>query len=191
MRTKTLKLLGSTLVVGVLAVAPARAEERSAYRDDAATWRHAALMIEEGRETFRLDNFGNEDFWGGALRLNESIAGAANGGAGPGLSPAAALLLGLKVDAEALPESVIQALLEKQVDLDDPAVTLAIARARRCRRREGFVDDYERLRSVGITCALCHSHGRRLVRTRHWQTARRLGEPRPRRRRDHRFLADL
>ena len=66
MRTKTLKLLGSTLVVGVLAVAPARAEERSAYRDDAATWRHAALMIEEGRETFRLDNFGNEDFWGGA-----------------------------------------------------------------------------------------------------------------------------
>ena len=61
----------------------------------------AALdRIKLGRAIFRRDTFGNQAFWGGALRLHEAIAGRANGGTGPGLSPNAALKLGLKVDVE-------------------------------------------------------------------------------------------
>ena len=67
-------------------------------------------QIANGRNAFRFDTFGDEDFWGGALRLHEAIAGAANGGVGPGLSPKAALGLGLKVDVRALPPSLVGAL---------------------------------------------------------------------------------
>ena len=56
--------------------------------NDIVTGLHAAKLIREGREIFRFDTFGSEAFWGGALRLHEAIAGAANGGTGPGLSPA-------------------------------------------------------------------------------------------------------
>jgi hypothetical protein len=66
--------------------------------------------IEQGRRIFRVDTFGNQAFWGGALRLHEAISGSANGGVGRGLSPNAALKLGLKVDANALPPAVVAAL---------------------------------------------------------------------------------
>ena len=58
----------------------------------------------KGRETFRFDTFGSEDFWGGKLKLHEAIAGEKLGGIGPGLSPEKALELGLKVDVNAIPE---------------------------------------------------------------------------------------
>src|SRR5262245_102273 len=61
----------------------------------------AARMISQGRHTFRFNTFGDEAFWSGLLGLNAAIAGAAHGGIGPGLSPAQALALGLKVDATA------------------------------------------------------------------------------------------
>src|SRR5262245_60051482 len=64
----------------------------------------AVQTIIEGRETFRYETFGDEQFWGDQLRLHEAIAGADNGGVGPGLSPRDALALGLKVDVDALPE---------------------------------------------------------------------------------------
>ena len=47
---------------------------------------NAMQMIEEGRETFRFDTFGDEAFWGDALRLDEAIKGERFGGVGPGLS---------------------------------------------------------------------------------------------------------
>jgi hypothetical protein len=37
--------------------------------------RNAARLIEEGRQTFRHDTFGDEVFWGRTLRLHETIAG--------------------------------------------------------------------------------------------------------------------
>ena len=43
------------------------------------------------------------------------------------MSPATALAVGLKVDVDALPPAVIAALKAGQVDLDDPAVTVAAA----------------------------------------------------------------
>src|SRR4029079_5942359 len=86
----------------------------------------ALASIGRGRQTFRFDTFGDEAFWGGTLRLHEAIAGPAHGGVGGGLSPRAALGLGLKVDVDRLPRSVRQGLVAGTVDLDDPAVTLAL-----------------------------------------------------------------
>ena len=93
---------------------------------DRANARSALEMFVEGRETFRFDTFGDEVFWGDTLRLHEAIMGARLGGVGPGLSPNAALNLGLKVDRAALPDDLVQALGAGQVDLDDPATTLAL-----------------------------------------------------------------
>ena len=67
---------------------------------------NALRMIDEGRQTFRYDTFGDEAFWGGALKLHQAIAGAKLGGVGPGVSPATALAVGLKVDVDALPHSL-------------------------------------------------------------------------------------
>src|SRR5690348_6422927 len=65
--------------------------------------RNAARLIAVGRHTFRYDTFGDEAFWGDTLKLHRAIAGAKHGGVGPGVSPASALALGLKVDVDALP----------------------------------------------------------------------------------------
>ncbi len=117
----------------------------------------AARMIDEGRTTFRDDTFGDQAFWGGALRLHEAIAGEDNGGVGPGISPVAALGLGLKVDVQALPDDVVSALAAGAVDLEDPATTLALLRAKAVLGLTGFFDDSGQLSSLGIQCALCHS----------------------------------
>jgi len=39
-------------------------------------------MFAEGRQIFRHDTFGDEDFWTGKLRLHEAIAGERFGGVG-------------------------------------------------------------------------------------------------------------
>jgi hypothetical protein len=118
--------------------------------------RNGVDMITEGRQIFRFDTFGDEAFWGGALRLHEAIEGAAFGGVGPGVSPRTALSLGLKVDGDALPKAVIGQIEAGKVNLDDPAVTLALLRLDAVVGVRGFFNDGS-LRSVGITCALCHS----------------------------------
>src|SRR5512140_598148 len=82
--------------------------------------------LDEGRRIFRYDTFGDEAFWGDTLRLHEAIAGSANGGVGGGVSPRTALAVGLKVDVDALPRSVVDALRAGKVNLDDPATTLAL-----------------------------------------------------------------
>src|SRR5689334_22165134 len=79
---------------------------------------NARRMMEQGKQIFRHDTFGSEDFWGGKLRLHESIAGEALGGVGAGVSPNAALALGLKVDAEALPAELVEQIKAGKVDLD-------------------------------------------------------------------------
>jgi hypothetical protein len=120
------------------------------------TIKNAADTIVQGRRTFRFDTFGDEAFWGGALRLHEAIKGAALGGVGSGVSPRIALTLGLKVDAEALPQDLIDQIKAGQVNLDDPAVTVALLRLDAVVGVRGFFED-DSLRAVGITCALCHS----------------------------------
>jgi hypothetical protein len=104
--------------------------------------------MNEGQDTFRNDTFGDEDFWGGTLRLHEAIAG---------VTPRMALGVGLKVDADALPRGVKKALRRGQVDLDDPATTLALLRADAVVGVKGVFGADGNLASMGIQCALCHS----------------------------------
>lgn len=114
--------------------------------------------LAEGMQTFRYDTFGDEDFWGGALKLHDAIQGSKFGGVGKGISPKTALSLGLKVDVDALPASVVNALKAGKVDLDDPATTLALLKAKSVVGVMGiFTSDGKSLKSIGITCALCHS----------------------------------
>src|SRR5262245_30335868 len=120
-------------------------------------WQHAAQQLAEGRSTFRFDTFGDEEFWGGALGLHKTIAGAANGGTGPGLSPKGALALGLKVDARALPGPLVAQIRAGKVNLDDPAVTLALLKLNAVVGVRVFTNRQGTVESVGITCALCHS----------------------------------
>jgi hypothetical protein len=116
------------------------------------------VEILRGRKIVRFDTFGDQAFWGDTLGLHRAIAGQANGGVGGGLSPNAALGLGLKVDVDALPGKLRSDLRHDRVDLDDPATTLALLKLDAVVGVRGFFDDSSgRLQSVGITCALCHS----------------------------------
>ena len=93
---------------------------------DAQIIANANELLEEGRNTFRFDTFGDEVFWGGALQLHQAIKGADLGGVGAGISPSTALSLGLKVDVDALPQPLINQLKQGRVDLNDPATTVAL-----------------------------------------------------------------
>jgi len=144
---KTLMYSGLALVV--LALLGATAMQAQASR--------TANLIAEGRQIFRFDTFGDEEFWGGQLRLHEAIAGEQFGGVGDGVSPAMALAVGLKVDVTALPKSLQNQLRKGQVDLEDPAVTLALLKLNAVVGVTGFFDSDGNLSSMGIQCALCHS----------------------------------
>ena len=114
-------------------------------------------LIAEGKQIFRYDTFGDEDFWGDQLRLHEAIQGEQFGGVGPGVSPATALAVGLKVDVQALPKPLQNELRKGRVDLKDPAVTLALLKLNAVVGVTGFFNSDGSLSSIGIQCALCHS----------------------------------
>jgi len=122
-----------------------------------AVEKHALQQVREGRNTFRYSTFGDEAFWGDGLGLHLAIAGAANGGAGAGLSPKAALAAGLKVDLAALPRSVQRNIARGRLNLNDPAVTLELLRLDAVIGLTGIFDERGRITSIGIQCALCHS----------------------------------
>lgn len=139
---------------------PGKADGRAARKPkEDPVAQDALAMIEAGRNTFRHDTFGDEAFWGDKLHLHDALKGAAYGGVGPGVSPETALMVGLKVDRAALPDSLIDSLRAGQVDLTDPATTIALLRLNAVVGVKGFFDDDdgEALTSVGIQCALCHS----------------------------------
>ena len=99
----------------------------------------------DGQQIFRFDTFEDEQLWTDVLRLHEALET---------LTPAAALGAGLKVDADALPPPVVASL--GQLDVNDPSVT------RRLLEMNAVVGvvakiSGDRIASVGITCALCHS----------------------------------
>src|SRR3954465_15437491 len=165
-RRKTVATLGIMALGGVLAVGfqatagtsnAASSTSTSIQSESDPEEDQAEDLVKEGRQTFRFDTFGDQDFWGGTLHLNQAIAGSANGGVGPGVSPKTALGVGLKVDVDALPTSIKDALAAHQVDLDDPKVTLALLKLNSVVGVKGFFDSAGSLKSVGIECALCHS----------------------------------
>src|SRR5215203_3917481 len=118
---------------------------------------NAIQMVEQGRQIFRFDTFGDEAFWGDTLKLHLAIEGTKFGGVGPGVSPKTALGVGLKVDLDALPKPLQQQLKQGKVDLDDPATTLALLKLNSVVGVQGQFNPNGSLKSVGINCALCHS----------------------------------
>ena len=109
---------------------------------------NARTQVEEGRQIFRFDTFGDEEFWGSMLRLHEAIQT---------VSPRTALAVGLKVDVDALPGALKSDLRHGRVDLDDPANTVALLKLNAVVGVTGFFNETGHLRSMGIQCALCHS----------------------------------
>jgi hypothetical protein len=135
-----------------------RAQRAPAESFDDHVEDNAKTLLKEGKQIFRYDTFGSEDFWGGKLRLHEAIAGAVNGGVGPGVTARQALQLGLKVDLGALPKILVEAIKGRSVDLDNVNTTLELLLANAVVGVTGIFDkSTKRMTSIGIQCALCHS----------------------------------
>ena len=156
-------LIGSALFIGSglgtekQGNAQAQTPQKGLSENDRLINTHARRMIDEGRQIFRFDTFGSEAFWGDALQLHKAIAGEKNGGVGGGVSPKTALSVGLKVDADALPDELKKQIKAGKVNLDDPATTLALLKLNAVVGVTGLFDNAGRIRSMGITCAFCHS----------------------------------
>jgi mono/diheme cytochrome c family protein/cytochrome c5 len=102
----------------------------------------------DGQRVFRFDTFGDEAFWTDTLRMHQVVQT---------VSPRAALAVGLKVDADALPPALVAQLRAGQVNLDDPAVTVALLTLNAVVGVQASVDASNTVTRFGITCALCHS----------------------------------
>ena len=110
-----------------------------------------AKLIADGQQTFRFDTFGDETKWTDALHMEQVVST---------VDPTTALKVGLKVDAEALPASVVAGIQGGTVSLTDPATTIALLKLNAVVGVKGTVETVggkDTLTHVGFTCALCHS----------------------------------
>jgi mono/diheme cytochrome c family protein len=106
----------------------------------------------DGQDIFRFETFGNEQFWTDTLHMEQAIERA--------VDPTTALSVGLKVDMDALPPELVEAIQRGEVDMTSPATTVALLKLNAVVGVRGTVttvDGVDRLTRVGITCALCHS----------------------------------
>jgi cytochrome c553 len=106
-----------------------------------------ARLVDQGKDVFRFDTFGDEVFWTDTLRLHEAVGSA--------VDPVTALSVGLKVDADVLPAGILQT-----ADLHSPATTIALIKLNAVVGLKGTVttvDGRDALTRLGVTCALCHS----------------------------------
>jgi hypothetical protein len=153
----------ASALVYVTACTEVRSNEQPSARNqkmnefDSRIARNAQQMMEQGRQIFRYDTFGDEVFWSDKLKLHRAIAGAKLGGVGSGLSPKAALSVGLKVDMDALPADLVAKVKNGQVNLDDPATTLALIKLDSVLGVKGTFNSDGSLKAVGLSCAVCHS----------------------------------
>jgi cytochrome c5 len=144
--TSLVSAMGLCAVLAAIALAPAKQKPSSDFLGSAEE--HARQLLGQGEQIFRFDTFGDEAFWGDQLGLHKIVAA---------ISPRQALDLGLKVDAEALPRSLVKAIEHGKVDLGDPAVTVQLLKANAVLGVVGFFNPEGGLQSVGLTCAVCHS----------------------------------
>jgi hypothetical protein len=121
---------------------------------------NAKRLFDQGREVFRYDTFGSEDFWGGKLQLHRAIVGSRFGGVGPGITPKQALAVGLKVDLGKLPKILVEAIKGGSVNLEDTKTTVELLKADAVVGVKAFFNDPNdgnHATSIGIRCSLCHS----------------------------------
>jgi hypothetical protein len=103
----------------------------------------------DGKSIFRFDTFGDEQLWTDTLQIQQAIKN---------VSPRTALSVGLKVDSDAIPPAVIDAIKAGQVNLDDPAVTIQLLKLNAVIGVIGkVIGANDTLATIGVTCALCHS----------------------------------
>ncbi|HET7547408.1 MAG TPA: c-type cytochrome [Usitatibacter sp.] len=109
-------------------------------------------VVEQGKQIFRFDTFGDETFWTDTLHMNEVVASA--------VDPTTALSVGLKVDSEALPAEVVQGIQNGSISLTSPDTTVALLKLNAVVGLKGTVENVngkDTLTHLGTTCALCHS----------------------------------
>jgi mono/diheme cytochrome c family protein len=114
--------------------------------------RLSPVLVAKGKDIFRFETFGDETFWTDTLRMHEVIRHA--------VDPTTALSVGLKVDSDSLPPSVVAAIQSGAISLTDPATTVALLKLNAVVGVKGTVQNVngkDSLVRVGITCALCHS----------------------------------
>lgn len=126
---------------------------------------HAVGNAAAGRDVFRFETFGNEDFWTDAVRLPQGMVAA-------GVTPLDALGIGLSVDIDALDAATQAAIAAELLTdlspanaplLNDPATTLLLVNANavigiaaKDSNGDGTID-LALGDKAGATCALCHT----------------------------------
>jgi hypothetical protein len=123
---------------------------------DDAIKQNSKDLFDKGKAIFRFDTFGDEVFWTDQLQLHKAIADEKHGGTGKGLSPKEALAAGLKVDLAILPRFLRRKIKQGKF-LDDPWVTLQLIKINAVLGVVGKFDGDGNLKSIGLTCASCHS----------------------------------
>src|SRR5262245_58948432 len=101
-----LVILGTLLMPLIMLRPPVTSAQTDQTNFDNQISANLTAMFQQGKQIFRFDTFGDEAFWGDTLKLHRAIVGQRLGGVGPGVSPKKALEVGLKVDAEALPQNL-------------------------------------------------------------------------------------
>lgn len=108
--------------------------------------------VAQGKIVFRFDTFDDERFWTDTARMHEVVQAS--------VTPELALKVGLKVDADTLPQPVKDALAQGKVDLKSPATTVTLLKLGAVVGLKGTVQTVngkDTLVRLGITCAFCHS----------------------------------
>lgn len=125
---------------------------RISTNSDTSSDDRSPQTLAAGQRIFRYETFGDEQFWTDTARMPEVVQKS--------VSPAVALSVGLKVDADAIPPDVAQAIKSGKVDLKNPATTVTLLKLNAIVGLNGTVNTVGRkdtLIRLGITCALCHS----------------------------------
>jgi len=147
-----------TVTLGYLAAGgKAQLSNQKSQGFDRQISENAQQMMEQGKQIFRYDTFGDEAYWTDKLKLHQAIQGSKFGGVGPGVSPKTALAVGLKVDIDALPQPLVNQIKQGNVNLDDPATTLALIKLDAVLGVKGTFNQDGSLKAVGLSCAVCHS----------------------------------
>ena len=145
----------SKALLGVIAVALTACSNNSSQSMNPVLPTSAvadAATIEQGKQIFRFDTFGDETQWTDTLRIHEVIRSA--------VDPTTALSVGLKVDSEALPAAVVAGIQNGSISLTSPDTTVALLKLNAVVGLKGTVESIngkDTLTRVGVTCALCHS----------------------------------